>query len=135
MSKVFISHSSKDKVAARYFADALEQEGHQIWMDERSIAPVGPSLIESLASGLEECDYLLVLLSRNSVVSNWVQKEMNAKLLDEIKTRRVTVLPVLLEECTLPVFLREKMYLDCTEGVTEPKLRDLFRALKLLGKK
>jgi hypothetical protein len=53
-----------------------------------------------------------VVLSRTSVASVWVKKEVDIAMNQEIKGKRVKVLPLLIEDCDLPGFLEGKMYAD-----------------------
>lgn len=54
----------------------------------------------------------MVILSNASVKSAWCAKELNAGLMRELEEKRVVVVPVLVEDCQIPTFLREKMYAD-----------------------
>jgi hypothetical protein len=73
---------------------------------------VGDSLIDRLEKGIDECDYLAVILSPDSVSSEWVLKEVRMAMQREIAGKRVVVLPLLYRDCTLPGFLRDKIYAD-----------------------
>jgi len=55
---------------------------------------------------------LLVILSKASVESEWCKKELAAALTRELKEKRIVVLPVLKEECAIPLFLPDKLYAD-----------------------
>ncbi len=61
---------------------------------------------------IKESGALLVVLSKASVASNWCNKELNAGLMRELEESRVLVLPALIEDCDIPMFLREKLYAD-----------------------
>jgi len=52
------------------------------------------------------------VVSKASVKSERCKKELNAGLVRELEEKRVVVLPVLIEDCEIPLFLREKMYAD-----------------------
>jgi hypothetical protein len=73
---------------------------------------VGDSLIQRIQEAIQESSALLIVLSKASVESEWCKKELNAGLVRELDEKRVLVLPVLIEDCDIPVFLREKMYAD-----------------------
>lgn len=77
MKKVFICHSSKDKKLIRKLADALEQHGVRVWLDEREIL-VGDPLRETIELGLSDADYVIVALSKTALKSTWVRKELSA---------------------------------------------------------
>jgi hypothetical protein len=55
---------------------------------------------------------LLVVLSRVSVTSEWCKRELNADLVKELEERRVVVMPILVQNCDVLLFLREKLYAD-----------------------
>jgi len=55
---------------------------------------------------------LLVILSKASVKSAWCKKELTSGLLRELEEKRVVVMPVLLEDCDIPIFARDKLYAD-----------------------
>lgn len=73
---------------------------------------MGDSLISKISSGLSESDYLIIILSNNSILSEWVSREVNYSLLEEINNRQVKVLPVIIDNCDVPVFLKDKLYAD-----------------------
>jgi len=109
--RVFISHNWKDKEVARQIAKDLTARGIGVWLDEAEIR-LGDSLIEKIREGIDNVEYLLVLLSSASVDSQWVRKEVDTAMNQEIEGKRVKVLPVLLDECDLPGFLKGKFYAD-----------------------
>lgn len=113
MAKIFLAHSSKDKQFVSRLASDLSQRGIDVWIDEAEIM-VGDSLLGKIEQGITETDYLMVFLSPNSVKSEWVNREVRAALTQEIDTKRIRVLPVVIEQCEIPGFLRDKRWLDFT---------------------
>jgi hypothetical protein len=109
-ARVFVSHSSKDNPFVRKFVEALEKHLINVWLDKHEIK-VGDSLVGKISEALEKADYLIIVLSQASVSSRWVQEELNAALTNQIAGKGV-VLPVLLEDCELPVLLRNRLYAD-----------------------
>lgn len=77
--KVFISHSAKDKWAARTISETLEKLGARTFLDEKDIK-TGDSISDSIQGHLKECDHLLILLSPASVGSHWVLIEVGGAL-------------------------------------------------------
>jgi hypothetical protein len=71
---------------------------------------VGDSLIDKIQSALTESSAMLVILSKKSVASEWCKKELNAGLMRELAEKRVLVLPCVIDDCEIPLFLREKFY-------------------------
>jgi hypothetical protein len=73
---------------------------------------VGDSLIEKIQGAIQSADGLVVVLSRASVASEWCKKELTSGLVRELEEKRVVVFPALLENCDIPLFLKDKLYAD-----------------------
>lgn len=125
--KLFISHSSKDKYFARLLYVDLAENGHQPWLDEWNIK-VGQSIIEGITDGLNSCDYIIVLLSDNSIKSKWVEREWHDKYWDEVSSGNVIVIPALIRNCDIPTFLKTKKYADFTSNYNSG-LEDILYAI------
>ena len=123
MSSIFLSHSSVDKPFVRKLAADLRRAGFFVWVDEAEIK-VGDSLIEKIEEGIDGTDFLGVVLSSNSLKSEWVTREVRIALSQEIAGCRVKVLPLLLEKVSIPSFLLDKKYADFT---TEEKYGDALQ--------
>lgn len=128
LKSVFLSHSWGDKEFARKLAGDLVSSGVRVWVDEGEIM-VGDSLIEKIRIGIDEMDYLAVVLSPNSVSSAWVKKEVDIAMNQEIEGNRIKVLPLVYKQCELPWFLKGKAYLDFTQRTYHKSLIGLLRRL------
>ena len=129
MSSIFLSHNSKDKPWVRKLADRLTSDSVVVWIDEAELN-IGDSLIEKIAEGIQEMRFVAAVISNNSISSTWVQKELNLAMSKEIKGRQVTVLPLLIENCTLPPSLTDKLYADFTNPDNyEQEYSKLLRAI------
>lgn len=111
MSTIFISYNHGDKDFARRLTVDLQRLGVDVWLDELE-CKIGDSLVEAVQNGIASSEYLGVVLSPNSVASPWVQKEIEAALTEEVKRKRVKVLPLLLVDCEFPLFLNGRKYAD-----------------------
>ena len=109
--KVFLSHSSFDKEIVVSVALDLKEKGIDTWLDAFDILP-GESIIDKINIGLNECDYILVFISKNSNASNWVKKEWETILWDEINSNKVKVIPIKLDDSEVPKILQTKKYID-----------------------
>jgi len=69
---------------------------------------VGDSITEKINEAIRRNDYLIVVLSKASVKSEWVKKELNAALMKELKKKSVVVLPLLMEDCEVPPLIADK---------------------------
>lgn len=127
LKKVFLCHSSSDKPFVDRLASDLEKVNIGVWYDKWEIK-VGDSLIEKIQEGLDSNDYLAIILSPESVISEWVRRELNSALMKEIKEKRIVVLPCLLSNCLMPSFLSEKKYADFRNSY-EDGFTDLLLAI------
>ncbi|HET6976340.1 MAG TPA: SUMF1/EgtB/PvdO family nonheme iron enzyme [Pyrinomonadaceae bacterium] len=111
MTSIFLSHNHADKPFVRKLASDLTKSGVKVWLDEAEIL-IGDSLIEKIGAGIETTAFLGAVLSTNSVGSSWVKKELEIALNEEIDGKRRKVLPILIEDCAVPSFLKGKLYAD-----------------------
>lgn len=108
---IFISYSHLDKCFVDVLAKQLVQHHVNVWVDRWELS-IGDSIIEKIQEAIDESSALLVVLSKSSVTSEWCKKELSSGLLKELEEKRVFVLPVLLDDCEIPLFARGKLYAD-----------------------
>ncbi len=109
--RVFLCHSSKDHDFVRKVALDLEARGIPVWLDEWALK-VGDSLVSKISKGIKESGWLAVVLSRNSMKSRWVMKELDSALILALQKNKVFVLPLLIEDCEIPLLLKDTKYAD-----------------------
>jgi hypothetical protein len=126
VSTIFISHSSNDKEFAIRLAADLMKIGHKVWLDEIDIM-VGDSITSKIEDGLEDCDFMVLVLSEESNKSNWVEREWKVKYWDEMQNNTTLILPIIIDNCEIPKLLRDKKYADFRE--------DYQNGLELLRKR
>jgi hypothetical protein len=124
--KTFLSYSRNNKDFAIKLAKELKSEGFAIWLDQMDI-PLGSRWDDEVEKALEECEIFMVILTPSSSMSDNVKDEIGYA----IDTRK-RILPVLLENATIPLRLRRLQYVDFTsksfdEGVESAK--ELLRGL------
>jgi tetratricopeptide (TPR) repeat protein len=111
----FISYAHKDRAVAQELAFGLQRRGCKVWIDNGELR-AGDSLIERLAEGISDADFVIALVSQHSVDSPWCQKELSLAVNQEIDlkgrfgVRRV--LPLRVGRVQMPATLRDKFYLD-----------------------
>ena len=103
---VFISYSHVDKAFVDKLAKQLVANNAHVWLDRWELN-VGDSILNRVQEAIQGASALLIVLSKASVASEWCRREMNAGLMRELDEKRVLVLPVLIEDCDMPVFFRE----------------------------
>jgi len=129
MSKIFLSHTSSDKPFVRKLAADLRNNGHTVWIDEAEIN-IGDSLIGKIREGLDSVEYVAVILSKASIQSEWVKKELEIASNKEIKEKRIIVLPLIIDNVEMPGFLEGKLYGDFSDDTKyDDTLKLLLRSL------
>ncbi len=126
-NSVFISYSARDRAFVERLAADLKAKGLYVWFDQWALK-VGDSIVDKINAGIMSHDYLIVVLSKASVDSQWVKKELSTGLMRELEERRVVVLPVLIEDCDIPALLTDKVYADFRDDYSRGlnKLLDTF---------
>lgn len=108
---VFMSYSHADKEKIDLIAGHLLRKRTNVWIDRWELK-AGDSIINKVQEAVEGSSALLIMLSKASVESEWCKKELTAGLFRELDEKRVVTIPVMLEDCKVPIFLRDKMYAD-----------------------
>lgn len=125
--QVFISHSSKDaEFAVRLAAELKKKRVDPVLMDFQ-LKP-GDNIFERTHECLQKADYFIVVLSKN-YGSHFLQAELSAALAREVSLNRPFILPVLLEDCDIPVNLRDRFYADF-RGPFDTGLSSVLRVVK-----
>jgi TIR domain len=124
---IFISYSHQDSDFALNLAMQLVTHKAKVWIDKWELN-VGDSIIDRIQNAVEGATALLVILSKASVASEWVKKELNSGLIRELDEKRVIVLPILIEDCKIPMFLRDKKYADFTKDYDEG-IQEVLKAI------
>jgi hypothetical protein len=123
---VFISYRriNPDMEFAYRLADDLRAAGHPVWIDVKGIES-GGTWNQDIQHGIDECYAYIVVLSPDSLASDWVRNEM----LYALEYRRGCVYPVLFRPVErLPVELMRIQYTDF-RGDYDEALGKLLRSL------
>ncbi|PLX68157.1 MAG: hypothetical protein C0603_08595 [Denitrovibrio sp.] len=130
--KCFLSHNSKDKDTAEDIGKKLIDHGIDIWFDKWEIF-AGESIISKISDGIDSCSAFVILLSNNSVNAEWVKEELRIAIRRRINENYFVLIPVLLEDCSIPAFLRDYAYLDWRSGQFD--VEDLVRNIRRVSLK
>ncbi|MEA1945284.1 MAG: toll/interleukin-1 receptor domain-containing protein [Euryarchaeota archaeon] len=93
--KAFITYSHEDNEFVNRLVEDLGSSGLNVTLDERALAP-GDSLLKIFGE-IGTSDFLIPVLSANSVESNWVRKELGVAIVKEIEEDTFKVIPVVKE--------------------------------------
>jgi hypothetical protein len=109
-SKIFISHSSRDKKFANLVVSALEGANVSPWIDSEKII-TGDDIFDRLGEGLQLMDMLIFLASKNSLNSEWVSRELKFAITREIIEKQILVLSFVIDDTpidSLPWFIQQR---------------------------
>lgn len=134
--RVFLCHASPDKIAVRTLYDRLREEGFLPWLDEENLLP-GQDWQLEIAKVVRFADIVLVCISRNSISrSGFVNREIKYALdvSDQQPEGTIYVIPVRLEDCTVPERLQKWHWVDLFAEKGYQKLRSsLIQRANALG--
>ncbi len=122
---VFVSYSYSDRSTVNDIVAQLEERGIRVFLDSEDI-PLGSAVSVALERGLYKSNALLVFLSKQSIQSPWVEKEIETYLAQGGEHRKIVgvlledipsnILPPSLSSSTLYRWQnREKDILDVIE--------------------
>jgi nucleoside phosphorylase len=113
---VFISYSRQDEAIASKIEEHLKNSGLRVWRDKDRIKP-GDLFLKKLETGLEQTAAVVVLVSKSSMKSGWVEEEYSRAISISKEDRKsLRIIPVLIEGITSPPgFLANRSWVDLND--------------------
>lgn len=111
---VFLCHASEDKDDVQHLYHRLRLHGVCPWLDEENLVP-GQVWEEEIQKAVRANQIVLVCLSKRSVrKEGFVQKEIKYALdvADEKPEQTIYIVPVRLDDCTVPARLKKWQWVD-----------------------
>ena len=125
---LFINYAHEDQVLARDIAYGLQGAGLGVDIDEEMLAG-GDSIIELVAEGTKNVEFVIALVSVHSMASRWCKYELALAMTDELAMPGTKVIPVKVGKVDMPPMLRHKLYRDVerdgVDGVVKRLVRDV----------
>ena len=109
---LFVCYASEDRSTALAFAYFLRERGTDVWLDQWEIR-VGDSIVQKINDALSETTHLAILLSSVSVTKPWVRHELSSARMRQLTDSSVSVLPLVLDDCSIPAILADIQFADC----------------------
>jgi hypothetical protein len=122
--QVFLSHSAKDRQFVSALATVLRRHKVPFWYSKTSLEGA-QQWHDEIGKALKKCNWFVLVLTPNSVKSEWVKHELMYALND--KQYRKRIVPLLLKPCNpakLSWTLSDFQRIDFTK-----KKADGYRAL------
>lgn len=129
---VFVSYSSEDRNFVNTIVQMMKEEKLVYWKAPEMI-PAGSSYAREIPRAIRECDVFLLVLSRTSQKSIWVEKEIDSAI-----SHRKTIIPFQIDDVPLNDTFR--FYLNNVQMISyvldkEDAFAELKQQLKQLLKK
>ena len=107
------------------------------WLDKYKIY-AGRELTKQIERAIDASGFVVVLISKNSIKSDWVKKEVYKALENEKKYAESSgniIIPIILDNCELPTelnFLLERLYINISSDINvyEAGIRKLVSSIK-----
>lgn len=110
INSVFISYSSKDDRFVNQLVKVIKEMGISYWKAPEMI-PAGSSYAREIPRAIRECEVFLLVLSKSSQTSIWVEKEI-----DSAVNYRKTIVPVKIDE--VPLCEHFRFYLNNVQTIS-----------------
>lgn len=121
--EVFLSHSSQNSAVTEKIAETLRNHNISVWYSKTNIRGA-QQWQDEIGKALRRCDWFIILLSDESVISKWVKMELGYALSHSQYDNHI--LPVTLADCdyeslswTLGVFQMADLSQDMEDGYSE----------------
>lgn len=114
---VFLSYAREDEGKVEHLYQQLSDAGFKPWMDRKDILP-GEMWKSRIRKAIQETDFFLVCLTDNSVSKRgFIQKEIKDALdiWREKLDSDIYLIPVRLEQCSIPESLRDFQWVNLFE--------------------
>jgi len=141
----FISYSNKDKKFTDFLYADLQENGVRCWFAPEDMK-IGDNIRQRLDSAIQRYDKLLIVLSENSIQSDWVRTEVEIVFERERNWNKAILFPIRLDDSVMKTSqawaaeIRRLRHIgdfrhwedpDSYKGVFERLLRDLRVEKKL----
>ncbi len=133
---IFISYSHSDNDFIDKLVSKLKERRVPVYLDKMELG-VGDSIIEKIQDAITDASHLIVVISNNSINSNWCKLELSAGFIRELEESETIVLPIVIDDCKIPLFLRTKLYLDFRNKFDvgfEQLIQSLLKLEKIQGR-
>ncbi len=100
MYSCFISYSSKDQEFAERLHADLQNKGVRCWFAPHDL-PIGAKTWDAIDKAIKLRDKLLLILSENSIASDWVEDEVNKAFAEERDRKQLVLFPVRIDDAIM----------------------------------
>ncbi len=124
MKKLFLSYSRKDLDFVEKLAEDFQQAGYDVWYDLTDLEG-GDRWASAIQAAIDGCDAYVLVISPNSVASEWVEKEFIYA-----NGQKKKIVPLSLERANLPLWLVNIHYIDIRGGHYKKNFPNILAAIE-----
>jgi hypothetical protein len=129
VASAFISYAHEDQELMLALVEHLQDQGLDMRYDQ-VVLNIGDSLIQKLSREIADGDFLIAIVSPDSVASGWCQRELAMAATQGINQHRVKVLPVKFRAPAMPPMLEDTVWADADRDNVETVARQLVAAIR-----
>jgi hypothetical protein len=96
----FISYSAKDQVFADRLHADLQNKGVRCWFAPHDL-PIGAKTWDAIDEAIRLRDKLLLILSKASIASEWVEDEVNKAYAEELSRKETVLFPIRIDNTVI----------------------------------
>jgi uncharacterized protein YjbI with pentapeptide repeats len=96
----FISYSAKDDEFARRIHTDLQDKGVRCWFAPHDM-PIGGKILDEISQAIRLRDKVVLVLSKYSIKSDWVEDEVTKAYEEERKRDQVVLFPIRLDDAVM----------------------------------
>jgi small GTP-binding protein len=123
MKQVFISYSRKDLAFVEQLASDLKATGIDVWYDLTTLEG-GALWANEIQKAIQSCQYVIVVLSPNSIASEWVNREF----LYAQKLRK-KIVPLYYRPCDIPLGFHSLNRIDVQGNNYKKNFQEILQVL------
>jgi uncharacterized protein YjbI with pentapeptide repeats len=114
----FISFAAKDFEFAEKLYTDLRNQGVRCWFASDDMK-IGDETWDSIYHYIRMRDSVLIILSEDSISSNWIENEVNAALVEENKRKKPIFIPIRIDPAVLDCDQAWAEYLNKTRNLSD----------------
>lgn len=134
MANIQFTFAYEDLELANHLAAYLKKDGHKIFLPTEDILP-GKVLQDEISLRLKTTDFLIVVLSKNSIHRNWVLSEISTAIGYYQERKKPMIIPIIFDDEPIPEFIMSFQVLRASRDKLEHTAFEISHGIsQYLGK-
>ena len=109
----FVSYATEDEHSVVRELVACLRSVVEVWFAPEDVG-VGQQWLFAISDALENANFFVVVITKNSMSSPWVRQELSAAFRRSVESGSPLLVPVLAEPCDYPILLGNFQMIDAT---------------------